>query len=72
MVPSLLAAKQPLLLISNPGEMLDANTTAAAKLRPDADYVMLATPGQIAMDDDPEGIARAVIAFVDKVEQART
>ncbi|HEX7857064.1 MAG TPA: alpha/beta fold hydrolase [Sphingobium sp.] len=71
MVPALLAARQPLLLISNPGEMLDANTTQAAALRPDAKYVMLETPGQMAMDDDPEGIARAAITFVNTVESGR-
>ncbi|HEX7872949.1 MAG TPA: alpha/beta fold hydrolase [Sphingobium sp.] len=71
MVPALIAATQPILLISNPGEMLDANTSAAAALRPDADYVMLATPGKMAPDDDPEGLANAVIAFVKKVEAER-
>lgn len=71
MVPALLAARQPLLLLSNPGEMLDANTRAAAELRPDATFVMLETPGQMAPDDDPEGLAQAIIAFVNTVEAGR-
>ncbi|MFT3966469.1 MAG: alpha/beta hydrolase [Sphingobium sp.] len=71
MVPALLAAAQPILLLSNSGEMLDANTRKAAELRPDADFVMLETPGQMAPDDDPEGLAKAIIAFVNKVETGR-
>ncbi|MET0238665.1 MAG: alpha/beta hydrolase [Sphingobium sp.] len=66
MAPALAVVKQPILLISNPGEMLDSNTQAARALRPDADYVMLPTAGQIAMDDDPAGLAEAVLAFLGK------
>lgn len=66
-VPSLLAARQPILLISNPGEMLDENTRRAVGLRPDADFVSLDTSGPMAMDDDPEGLGRAVATFIARV-----
>lgn len=64
MTPSFLAMRQPLLLISHPGEMLDANTRAAAALRPDARFISLAVEGPVAMDDDPSQLADAVIGFV--------
>lgn len=67
MTPAFLATKQPILLISNPGEMLDANTQQAAALRPEAKNVMLATRGSIAMEDDPQELARAVIAFLQEL-----
>ena len=66
MAPTLSSVTQPILLISNPGEMLNANTQAAHALRPDAEYVMLATEGKIAMEDDPVGMARAIRSFLSK------
>jgi pimeloyl-ACP methyl ester carboxylesterase len=64
MVPAFLAASQPLLLISHPGEMLQANTAEAAKLRPDAKFVELEAHGLIAMDFDPAALARTVTEFI--------
>lgn len=61
------AMTQPILLLSNPGEMLDGNTQAARALRPDADYAMLPVAGPIAMEDDPSGLSQAVVSFLGRV-----
>jgi pimeloyl-ACP methyl ester carboxylesterase len=69
MAPALLAATQPLLLISHPGEMLEANTQAAAALRPDARYVSIDTDAPIAMDGNPAALAAAIIDFLNDIKR---
>ena len=64
MRPALLAAQVPLLLLSHPGEMFEAHTHEAARLRPDARHVPLPIEGPLAMDHDPAVLARAVIDFI--------
>jgi pimeloyl-ACP methyl ester carboxylesterase len=64
MTPAFMRAKQPMLLITYPGEMLDANTDAAAALRPDAAVTVLPISKGPAMDVDPEGFVAAVTAFL--------
>jgi pimeloyl-ACP methyl ester carboxylesterase len=64
MTPALLAARQPLLLITHVGEFLDANTRAGARLRPDARLVELPESANMAMDDAPAALAAAVVDFV--------
>ena len=62
MSPNLLAARQPLLLVTHDGEMLDANTRAAGRLRPDADLVTLPLQAANALDADPAAFVAAVVA----------
>lgn len=63
-VPALLAATQPLLLLSHAGEMLESQTREAARLRPDAAYISLPIEGALAMDTAPDVLAKAVISFI--------
>jgi hypothetical protein len=53
-----------MMLMTYPGEMLDANTHAAAALRPDAALVVLPISKGPAMDVDPEGFVAAVASFL--------
>ena len=64
MSPNLMAARQPLLLVTHQGEMLDANTRAAGRLRPDAELVVLPLKAANAMDADPVAFVAAVVANV--------
>ncbi len=68
MTPAFLAAAQPLLLISNHGELLDSNTTAAAALRPDAEHVVVPVQSKMLPDDDPAALAAVVLSFIERVE----
>ena len=62
MSPNLVASRQPLLLVSHDGEMLDANTRAAGRLRPDAELAALPLQCANAMDADPAGFVAVVVA----------
>jgi pimeloyl-ACP methyl ester carboxylesterase len=64
MRPDFLACQHPMLLITHPGEMLDAATRAAAAARPDAVFVALDQPCAIAMYQAPEALAACVLAFL--------
>jgi len=64
MTPDFLRVKHPMMLMTYPGEMLDANTHAAAALRPDAALVVLPISKGPAMDVDPEGFVAAVASFL--------
>jgi pimeloyl-ACP methyl ester carboxylesterase len=69
MRPAFLAATQPLLLMSHPGEMLEEHTRKAATLRPDALYISLPITGSMAMDLDPSALARPVRQFIERHHQ---
>ncbi len=64
MTADFVKAKHAMLLITYPGEMLDANTHAAAALRPDAALTVLPISKGPAMDVDPEGFVAAVAGFL--------
>ncbi len=64
MAPNLAASRQPLLLVTHPGEMLDAHTRAAARLRPAAELATLPLRCPNAMDADPAAFVEAVVGFL--------
>jgi pimeloyl-ACP methyl ester carboxylesterase len=64
MAPALAADRRPLLLLTHPGEMLDANTRAAHGLRPDARLISLPTACATAMDAAPREFVDAVAGFL--------
>jgi pimeloyl-ACP methyl ester carboxylesterase len=64
MTPAFIKATHPMLLMTHEGEMLDANTHAAAALRPDAALISLPISKGPAMDVDPEGFVAAVAGFL--------
>lgn len=66
MSDDLKAVTAPILLLSNQGEMLHANTEAAHKLRPDAELITMRTDGSMAMDSDPQELADTVTAFLQR------
>lgn len=68
-VPALLAATQPILLLTNAEEMFDANTREAARLRPDATLVDLNVASAMAMDDAPEAMVQAIVKFRESIDQ---
>jgi pimeloyl-ACP methyl ester carboxylesterase len=64
MTSAFLRIRHPVMLMTYPGEMLDANTHAAAALRPDAVLTILPISKGPAMDVDPEGFVSAVTGFL--------
>jgi hypothetical protein len=64
MTPALRSAPHPVMLLSNTGEMLDANTRAAKAVRPDAELVVLEKECAIAMDGDTQSFVDAVTRFL--------
>lgn len=64
MTDSFLALKAPVMLLTNPGEMMLQKTNAMAARKPEAKLVTLKTHGAMAMDTDPEEFVAAVMAFL--------
>ena len=62
--PAFMALKNPILLLTNPGEMGEDKTVTMAEARPDVSLVRLKTPGAIAMDTGPQEFVDAVMAFL--------
>ena len=62
MSPNLVGARHPLLLVTHDGEMLDANTRAASRLRPDAELAVLPLQAANALDADPVAFVAVVVA----------
>lgn len=63
LVPALQAVTQPMLMMTNAGEMLDNNTREAARLRPDATLVDLGVETPVGMDEAPEAMVRTMLDF---------
>jgi pimeloyl-ACP methyl ester carboxylesterase len=63
MAPAFDALAQPVLLITHPGEMLDAATRAAAAIKPESRLAVLDIDGGVAMDAAPEMFAAILIEF---------
>lgn len=68
LAPALRAVTQPMLMMTNAGEMLDSNTRQAARMRPDATLVDLGVTTSVGMDDAPEAMVRAMLAFRAQLE----
>ena len=63
-VDTFLALKTPMMLMTNPGEMLRSLTEDAARRKPDARLVTLKTEGGMATDTDPEEFVSEVMGFL--------
>jgi pimeloyl-ACP methyl ester carboxylesterase len=71
MGPSLRACTHPLLLITHPGEMLDAMTRATHAAKPEAILVDLGVTCSIALFEAPQLLSETVVRFL-KGDGART
>ena len=69
MAPNLAASRQPLLLVTHDGEMLDANTRAASRLRPDADLATLPLQTGNALDADPAAFVAEVVVYLTRTRR---
>jgi pimeloyl-ACP methyl ester carboxylesterase len=64
MAPAFRALKQPVLLITHAGEMLDAATRAAASVKPEAQLAVLDIDFGVAMDAAPKQLAAVLMEFL--------
>ena len=71
MAPNLVASRHPLLLVTHGGEMLDANTRAAERLRPDAELATLPLQCANAMDADPAAFVAVVADYLKRDARRR-
>ena len=62
--PAYAAVDHPILLITHPGEMLDAQSRAAHALKPGSTLKVLDFGQGVAMDSAPEAFAAAIVEFL--------
>lgn len=64
-VPRLKSVKQPVLFLSNTGEMIHEHTLRAHSIRPNAPLVVIESrPGAVVIDEQPADWVAAIVSFL--------